>query len=77
MTGDQSSPPIPMDRVVANELSIVGSHGMAASEYPALMSLILAGRVDPGQLVSDCLPLAAAIERLPAMDERGIVILEP
>ncbi|MGW5364290.1 zinc-dependent alcohol dehydrogenase family protein [Actinopolymorpha pittospori] len=43
--------PIPMDRVVAFELQILGSHGLAAHDYPAMLGLIEAGRLRPQALV--------------------------
>ena len=35
MLGDHSHPSIPMDKVIARELEIVGSHGIQAYQYPA------------------------------------------
>ena len=45
-------PVIPMDLVVAGELALLGSHGMAAADYPAMLSLIDAGRLHPDLLVT-------------------------
>src|SRR5206468_6036118 len=36
-------PDIPMELVVARELAVLGSHGMAAADYPAMLSQIEAG----------------------------------
>jgi alcohol dehydrogenase len=41
-----------MDRVIALELQVLGSHGMAAHAYPGLLGLITAGRLDPRRLVT-------------------------
>lgn len=35
--------PLPMDLVVARELEIYGSHGMAARDYPAMMAMVADG----------------------------------
>ena len=43
--------PIPMDLVIAREIEIYGSHGMAAREYPAMMRLVADGTLRPGLLV--------------------------
>ncbi len=56
---------VPMERVVALELRVLGSHGMAAHAYPELIGLIAAGRLDPRRLVTrrlslDDAPLALA-----------------
>lgn len=51
---------LPMDRVVAWELSVHGSHGMAAHEYPAMLAAIAAGRLAPASLVGRTIGLDAA-----------------
>jgi D-arabinose 1-dehydrogenase-like Zn-dependent alcohol dehydrogenase len=43
---------VPMERVIALELQVLGSHGMAAHDYPELLGLIAAGRLDPRRLVT-------------------------
>jgi D-arabinose 1-dehydrogenase-like Zn-dependent alcohol dehydrogenase len=48
---------LPMERVIALELQVLGSHGMAAHTYPELLGLIAAGRLDPRRLVTRELPL--------------------
>jgi D-arabinose 1-dehydrogenase-like Zn-dependent alcohol dehydrogenase len=44
--------PLPMDRVIAHELEIVGSHGMAAHAYPAMLAAVATGRLRPERLVT-------------------------
>jgi alcohol dehydrogenase len=56
----QGRPDVPMDRVIALELQLFGSHGMAAHAYPELLGLIAAGRLAPQQLVTRRLGLDAA-----------------
>lgn len=65
--GAEATPPLPMDRVVAHELSVHGSHGMAAADYPGMLRLVAAGRLDPGLLVGRVVPLADAPDALVAM----------
>ncbi|KQS66573.1 alcohol dehydrogenase catalytic domain-containing protein [Modestobacter sp. Leaf380] len=43
---------VPMELVVARELAVLGSHGMAAHDYPAMLSMIAAGRLRPQDLVT-------------------------
>ena len=45
--------PLPMDLVIARELEIYGSHGMAARDYPAMMRLVADGTLRPGLLVGE------------------------
>jgi alcohol dehydrogenase len=56
----QGRPEVPMDLVIARELQLLGSHGMAAHGYPELLGLIAAGRLDPGRLITRRIPLADA-----------------
>jgi alcohol dehydrogenase len=63
------SAPLPWDLVVARELRVVGSHGMAAAGYPAMLELVVDGRLDPDRLIGSRVPLADAGEALMAMDE--------
>lgn len=60
-------PALPMDRVVAQELEIVGSHGLQAHRYGELLALIREGRLQPGRLVRDRIALADAPRALMAM----------
>ena len=53
-------PAVPLDVVVARELQVLGSHGMAAHAYPALLGLVAAGRLDPAALVTRHLDLGEA-----------------
>jgi D-arabinose 1-dehydrogenase-like Zn-dependent alcohol dehydrogenase len=66
--GAASTPPIAMDRVIAQELEIYGSHGMAAHEYPKMLALIADGTLRPGLLIGDVIGLEDAGEALAAMD---------
>ncbi|MDR1833531.1 MAG: alcohol dehydrogenase catalytic domain-containing protein, partial [Propionibacteriaceae bacterium] len=51
MLQDNATAPLPWDVVVAWELQVSGSHGMAAAAYPEMLSLITSGRLDPKSLV--------------------------
>ncbi|MCW2554390.1 MAG: Alcohol dehydrogenase GroES domain protein [Mycobacterium sp.] len=55
---------VPMDRVVALELEIYGSHGMAAHAYPELLALVTSGRLRPDLLVTREIALDDAAEAL-------------
>ncbi|MEV6864505.1 zinc-dependent alcohol dehydrogenase family protein [Streptosporangium subroseum] len=68
MIGDQAHPPIPMDRVIAQELLIVGSRGMAAHAYPAMVDRVADGTLRPDLLVGRTVPLDEAAPELAAMD---------
>jgi alcohol dehydrogenase len=53
-------PEIPMELVIAQELEILGSHGMAAHSYGGMLAMITSGRLRPGDLVTRTLPLEDA-----------------
>lgn len=68
LLAEQSRPAIPMDRVIAYELAILGSHGMPAYRYDAMLAMILAGNLHPQRLVGRTISLVEAPAALTAMD---------
>ena len=69
LLGDQATPPLPMDLVVARELSVHGSHGMPARDYPALLDLVASGVLRPDRLVGRVVGLDEGGAALAAMSE--------
>jgi D-arabinose 1-dehydrogenase-like Zn-dependent alcohol dehydrogenase len=61
---EQGRPLVPMDRVVALELELYGSHGMAAHAYPELLALVAQGRLRPDLLLTRELSLDEAADAL-------------
>jgi alcohol dehydrogenase len=73
LLAEQSRPAIPMDIVVGRELAILGSHGMQAYRYDAMLELISAGKVRPGQMVGKTISLSEAPAALADLDSfRGV-----
>ncbi len=68
LLGAAAAPPVPMDLVIARELEIYGSHGMAARDYPAMLAQVADGTLRPGLLVGDVIGLEQAGAALAAMD---------
>ncbi|GAA0947764.1 zinc-dependent alcohol dehydrogenase family protein [Pseudonocardia zijingensis] len=68
LLGAAATPPLPMDRVLAWELSVHGSHGIAPHEYGGLLDLIARARLDPASLVGQVVPLEEAGAALAGMD---------
>ncbi len=69
---------VPTHLVVANELQILGSHGMQAHRYPAMLDMIRSGRLAPGALVGDTIGLDEVPARLAELDsfrEPGITVV--
>ena len=46
LLGEDADPPLPIGRVIAQELQILGSHGLAVAEYAELLGDVAAGRLD-------------------------------
>ncbi len=75
-------PRVPMDRVIAWELDLLGSHGMAAADYPPLLADVAAGRLDLAGLLAADPPMGLA-EAGPALaaladtPSRGIRLIDP
>jgi len=71
MTGQHQHPNIPMDSVLANELEIVGSHGMQAYRYPEMMKMIEQRKLMPVKLVAALISLEQSLTALVSMDQPG------
>jgi alcohol dehydrogenase len=68
MLGPDARAPLPWDAVVAYELEVHGSHGMAARDYPAMLELVDSGVLRPAELVGRVISLPEAPAALMAMD---------
>ncbi len=80
MTGQHSKPAIPMGPVIANELEIIGSHGMQAHRYPELFRLIKAQKIPLHQLIGNTVSLSEASKALQEMDQfrqNGVTVIVP
>ncbi len=71
LLGPASAPPLPMDLLIARELEIYGSHGMAARDYPAMMAMVADGALQPGSVIGQVIGLDDLGQALAAMDEPG------
>jgi alcohol dehydrogenase len=75
-------PGVPMDRVIGWELDVLGSHGMAAADYPEMLALVADGTLRPQRLVERVVTLEEAATLLPAMDRvdparPGMTMIDP
>ena len=68
MLGEHSTPAVPMSKVIANELEILGSHGMQAHRYGPMLDMIRTGKLQPGRMVRREISLSASIEALTNMN---------
>ena len=73
-------PRLPMDLVIARELELLGSHGMAARAYPELLGLVEAGTLRPGDLITREIGLDETPAALAAMSDAGpagVTVIRP
>ena len=78
MLADHSHPSIPMDRVIANELEILGSHGIQAYKYTTLLEMIKSGKLHPEKLIGKTISLDESPEELSKMNNfagTGVTII--
>lgn len=69
---------IPMYEVLAKELHIVGSHGMAAHRYDDMLRLILSGKAQPKKLIGKTIALEQAGAELASMGQftqQGVTVI--
>ncbi len=73
-------PRVPMARVIGWELDVLGSHGMAAVDYPSMMALIEQGSLQPQRLIERTIGLDEAAAMLPGFDQvtvAGMTMVDP
>jgi alcohol dehydrogenase len=68
MLGEHAEPAVPMSRVIAHELEIVGSHGMQAHRYGTMFAMMDSGKLDPARLVGRTVSLEQSMDVLTSMD---------
>ena len=71
---------MPMARVIAWELDLLGSHGMAAKDYPEMLALVASGALNPSLLVKREISLEEGASALAELDKQavgGITIIKP
>jgi alcohol dehydrogenase len=72
--------PVPMARAIAYELDLLGSHGMAAKDYPGMLKLITDGKLKPQDLITNVVSLEDGAKLLKDLDKSqssGVTILSP
>jgi alcohol dehydrogenase len=76
----EGDPAVPMARVIGWELDLLGSHGMAAADYPAMLALIEQGILEPQRLIERTIGLDDAAALLPRFDRAtlaGMTMVDP
>ena len=71
---------MPMSRVIGWELDILGSHGMAAVDYPQMLEMVASGKLAPQKLIERTVSLdagAIALSQMEKSPNSGITIIAP
>jgi len=55
---------LPVDVILFRELSVVGSLGMQAAREPEMLRMVESGRLNPGAMVGDKVPLGYSSVKL-------------
>jgi alcohol dehydrogenase len=79
MVAENAHAAVPMNKVIAHELEILGSHGMQAHRYPELLAMIWAGKLAPEKLIQKTISLEDALDALINMDSfsgTGITVID-
>ena len=79
MLGEQSRPAVPMDKVIARELEILGSHGIQAYQYERLFEMTRSGKLKPELLVGKTISLEESLVALTEMDSfkgSGVTVID-
>lgn len=79
LAGADYLPPLPMHRVISWELTLLGSHGLAAKDYVRLLAMIGDGRLDARRLIGRTISLSEAPAVLMTMDSAaplGVTIID-
>lgn len=80
LAGADTRPRIPMDLVIAGELEIYGSHGMAAHDYPGMLAQVASGMLRPAALITRRITLEqtpAALMEVGVNPTAGMTIIHP
>jgi alcohol dehydrogenase len=68
MAAEHRNPAIPMDKVIANELEIFGSHGMQAFKYAEMLEMVRQGKLQPEKLIGRTISLKESLQELTDMN---------
>lgn len=79
MSGEDADPAIPMHLVIAKELQILGSHGMQAHRYTAVLEMVKSGALQPELLIGETITLQEAAQKLLELNQfsaHGVTVID-
>ena len=75
LLAEEANPKLPMIEVIGKELELLGSHGMPAHRYGAMLGMIAAGKLEPARLIGKTVSLdeaGAELEAMGAFAQQGV-----
>lgn len=79
-TGDHATPTLPLLALVyARQLTLHGTRGIGPSRFAALFEMIASERLNPGQLVTETIPLSGvetALRRMDRFQSAGVTVVD-
>jgi D-arabinose 1-dehydrogenase-like Zn-dependent alcohol dehydrogenase len=76
--GEKGEVALPIDQIVFKEIQFVGSLAIQSFRYPAILSLVERGRLEPRKLIGETIPLEKAfgvIEQMSRFENTGISVI--
>ena len=64
---------LPVDIMVARELQFVGTIGMQPQRYPSMLNMVESGKLTPGKMVTNVIPIEDAAAVITSMGDYGTV----
>ena len=64
---------LPIDTMVTDEREFYGSYGMPPQEYEEIFSMMDAGKIEPGRIVTETVSLDEVPDVVASMDDYGTV----
>ncbi|RLA47644.1 MAG: alcohol dehydrogenase [Gammaproteobacteria bacterium] len=64
---------LPVDIMVARELQFVGTIGMQPQRYPSMLNMVESGKLTPGRMVTNVIPIEEAAGVITSMGNYGTV----
>ncbi|MEO6655949.1 MAG: zinc-dependent alcohol dehydrogenase family protein [Pyrinomonadaceae bacterium] len=79
MESGRHQTPVPIDKIIARELEIIGSHGMQAHRYPEMLEMIRVGKLEPQKLIGMTVSLEESVNVLTNMNSfkgTGVTVVD-
>ena len=71
LVGGDAQVSLPIGRMIAEELQLIGSHGMSATRYPEMLRMVGEGKLCPAALIGRRIGLAELPEAMAEMSDFG------